>query len=213
MKRSASFIDDEIINEFLSKEMKTKKKFTDLICSLVNYFSLIPTLIYNAIWFFYFKSLLESIGGDNMPPALEREVQGCEELYHWINYSLTWVIVCFSKGLFFLICVRICCGADNDCNMFCLLIKTLTSLIPCIFFIVKIPDHVNNYKSLNLNLTQGAEVEAYRRICNNMADELDLFYKWEYAYMMLTISLFCFVPAGAVLMCLKEYLKSRGKQE
>src|SRR3954462_4281033 len=99
---------DELINS-------NKTKTTDLICDLLNYLSLIPTLVYNTAWFFYIRSLLEN--------AKDEEVTHCPQLYNWINYADIWVIISNLKALFFLGCIRLCCGNENDTNILCLLIK------------------------------------------------------------------------------------------
>lgn len=211
IKRNSAHNDEEIINEYLKAESanyNSKKKFTDLLCSLVNYFSLVPTLAYNTIWFFVFKRVLEKFG-EALPHNIDTEIQGCSDIYNWLNYALSWNIICFSKALILLSCVKFCCGGENDCNMCCLLIKSLTSLIPSMMFVIKIPEIVSNYKTYTINLSSSIN-QTIQINCDNLANELNLFYRWEYAYILFLVSLFCLIPFGAVLMCLKEFWKSRG---
>lgn len=190
---SRKSINDEDINfDELLKENKNKKT-TDVICGLLNYFSLIPTLIYNIIWFFYFRSILENLN--------EQEVYTqCPDMFNWNHYALNWVIISFFKALFFLCFARLCCGDENDCNMICLLIKSLTSLVPAIIFTIKMPDHINAYRSTDA--------------CIQLENTAKLFYKCEYIYVLFILILICFVPfLGAFGMGLKEYLKSRSYKE
>ena len=176
--------DDELLNSLHSNRAKK----TDILCEFINIFSLIPTLAYNIFWFFYFRSLLE-----NTP---DTEIASCSDINRWVNYSVTWVIISTIKALFFLCCVKICFGSENDCNICCLIMKALTSLIVSILFILNIPDYLDS--SYKPDTT-----------CFNQYKALSLFYKCEYVYILFILSLFCLIPFGAFIMGLKEYIKSR----
>jgi hypothetical protein len=209
-KRSSYQEDEEVINKLLENEMnqRRKTKFTDFLCSLINYVSLIPTLIYSAVWYFYLKSVLENF--INEDALLQGQVQGCLELYQWVNYCLTWTMISFFKAVFLLTCVKLCCGGENDCNLCCLLIKSISSLIPSIIFVLKLPDTINNYNVYNTNVIELKDNNLLKIGCDNMASTLSLYYKWEYSYVLFVLLLFCLIPAGAMAMCFKEIWKSRG---
>ncbi len=209
-KRSSYQNDEEVINELLKDENtpRRKTKIADLILSLINYISLIPTLVYSAIWYYYLKTSLEYFVNEDA--LLEGQIQGCVELYHWVNYCLTWSMISFLKATFLLACVKLCFGGENDCNMCCLIIKSISTVIPSIIFVLKLPDTVNNYKIYNTNVMDFKENDMLKVGCDNMANTLSLYYKWEYSYVLSVLFLFCFVPAGAICMCLKEVWKSRG---
>jgi hypothetical protein len=207
-KRSSYVIDEETIDDLINSEynQKPSKRITDLICSLLNYFSLIPTLIYNIAWFFAFKRVLENMGGDLLPIDLDKDIQGCTEMYDWANFCITWITISFFKAVFLLTIVRSCCGAENDCNICCLLIKCVSSLIPSIIFVIRIPDIVNNYKAFNVNMNMNLKM---KDMCDELSNSIYLYYNWEYAYILFIMFIFCFIPTGVILMCLKELWKSR----
>jgi hypothetical protein len=188
MKKSQS-TDNLNIDELLNSN---KAKATDIICGLLNYFSLIPTLVYNTAWFFYIKGLLEN--------ANDEQVAQCPHLYNWINYADTWVIISNIKALLLLGCTRICCGNENDINMLCLLVKSLTSLFVSFIFVINIPTHL--YDSPDDD-----------SVCSRIEIALGLFYKFEYTYVLSILLLFCLIPIGGCLVGLKEYIKSRSYKE
>jgi hypothetical protein len=177
--------DDELIYQSLNSS-KTNK--TDLLFQIINYISLIPTLVYNTIWYMYLSNLLKEIN--------DNHVNECYDIHRWSNYILTWLIVSVLKGLFFLSFVRICFGSENDCNIFCLILKGLSGLVGSIVFVINIPDYITN--------TYNPDTACY-----NLEKSLNLFYKCEYSYILFVLALFCLIPFGACLMGLKEYIKSR----
>jgi hypothetical protein len=209
---SGYLLSEEELNDLLAEpSIKSKKtKFTDLICSLMNYISLFPTIVYNVIWFFHMKKLLEQIGNDNLDDSIDLHIKGCSIIFNWANYIVSWTLVALIKGIILLVCSKMFCGNENDCNVLCLLIKTFTSLIPGIIFVLKIPDNISNYKILRINsdINQIDPVKKFH--CDELANAVFLFYKWEYAYVIFLLFVFCFIPFGAVCMCLKEFWKSRG---
>ncbi len=198
--RSSNLNDEDEVNGFLRQK---RTKFTDWIFASLIYIILVPTLAYNAVWYFNLKSSLIHLSNEEWIG-----IQGCEDVFNWVNYSLTWVLVCFFKALFLLFCYSVCCSGENDCTMVCVLFKSLTSLIPNLFFIMKIPDYVKNYQTYALNAINIANYdESLRASCDLMASTLFSYYRWEYAYMIFVLGAFCFIPAGAALMCLKEFWK------
>jgi hypothetical protein len=186
MKMKNSLNSDELdINELLKTE---KRKTTDILCELLNYFSLVPTLAYNAYWYIYFKNILEK--------ATDADLTHCHSINKWINYADVWVILSCIKAMFFLGCVRLCCGNENDTNMLCLLIKSLSSLFASFIFVIYIPGQLHH--------TYEEET-----VCFNMEKALDMFYRCEYTYVLFVLLLFCLIPVGGCLVGLKEYIKSR----
>jgi hypothetical protein len=181
--------DDELIYESLNNGKKNK---TDLVCQIINYISLIPTIVYNSIWYIVMSNILKETN--------ESETNQCYDLNRWVNYCFTWMIVSVMKALFFLCFVRICFGSENDCNIFCLILKALSGIIGSIVFVLNIPDYLTN--THNTNTT-----------CYKLEKSLSLFHKCEYTYILFVLSLFCLIPLGASLMGMKEYLKSRRYKE
>jgi hypothetical protein len=195
-KTTAQVIDQEEYLDNLLKETPKKRKATDIICSLINYFSLIPTLIYNVIWYFYLKNILESV--------YEIDLTSCSEIYNWNNYALAWTIVSSIKAFVFLFCSKACFGNENDCNICCLIMKTFTSLLASIIFVIKIPD--NFIKAYQIQSDNSDEMKK----CEELNNSIRLFYKCEYAYILFILFLFCCIPLGGIAAGLKEYYKSRG---
>ncbi len=203
MSFSKSPSNDAILRD-LNRE-KPCKRITDILCYLSNYISLVPTLIYNVIWFFTFRDVILSVGGEILFSEIETNIKGCADLYNWANYSMTWTTISFYKALFLLAIVKICCGSENDCNIFCLLIKSITSLIPTIIFVLNVPDIVKLYRSYNMN-----NISELKDKCDILADTIQRYYRYEYLYMLSILLAFSLIPIGAMLMCLKEVWKTRG---
>jgi hypothetical protein len=214
-KRSSYEKDEDLINDLVNKELNLKKsKMTDVICSMLNYISMIPTLVYNAIWFILLKSTLNQILNENVL----NNVQGCDILYYWSYYAWIWTAINFIKATVLLLCAKFCCGGENDCSLCCVFVKSITTVIPSIVFVLKIPDFVKNYLLFNSNVTNISKIDlSLKTSCDNIANVLNIYYKWEYAYIIFVIFMFCLIPfGGAFLMCCKEMWKSRGyynKQE
>jgi len=204
-------ITEESIDEFIKNEFNNKIsiKITNLLCYLSNYITLVPTLMYNTIWFFKFKYVIENIGGEIMPLDLENNIQGCTDLYHWVNYCITMTLFSFFKGLFLLGLSKLCCGEENDCNICCLIFKGITSLVPSIIIVIEIPDLIKKYKAISI-INSSMNLKSK---CDDLAVNLYAYYNWEYAYMLIITIIFCSIPAGAILMCIKEIWKSRGYNE
>lgn len=186
-------------------------KTTDYICSILNYISLIPTLINNIIWFFYFRNVLEDFDKLNVSHGDHIQINGCDNIYNWANIIILWTIISFFKGILFLISSKLFCGDENDCNVLCLIIKSLTSFIPGIIFIYTLPGIVHDY-SYTENRTSliSSDYIVMKTLCDNTAKAIYKYYTWEYCYILMIIFMICFIPFSAGLMCLKEIWKSRG---
>ncbi len=199
-KRSSSYLydynkddnkdenNDEKYCEDLSKGISKKKKFTDLICSLINWVSLIVTTIYNVYWINLFHQILPNVEDD--------QLKNCQEVFNWNNYCYTWVIISISKAFILLLCSQLSTGSEFDCNFFCLSIKILSSFIPSIVFVMKIPYYGSNiFDSIN----DGA--------CFSLYENLAKFYRYESNYLIFIVCL-CTIPIlGGIGMAIKEYVK------
>jgi hypothetical protein len=206
--RSSYLNDEDAIYQTLQQESSLRKniKFTDWLFSSLFYIILIPTLIYNAVWYFNLKNSLLLISNEDW--ISENRIKGCYDVFNWVNYSLIWVLVCFFKALFLLLCYSICCSGENDCTIMCVLFKSLTSLLPSLLYIIKIPEYVGNYNVYSRNVTNLTGVdEAGRTSCDLMASTLFSYYRWEYSYMIFVLGVFCFIVAAVMCYCLKELWK------
>ncbi len=185
--------DDDFYNQ-LNQTKSSKKKFTDIICIYINYFSLILTALYNIFWIFNFHKILPNIE--------ENSLKNCPEIFNWNNYYYTWVIISLSKAFIFLLCAKVSTEGEFDCNIFCLILKVVSSLIPCIFFVYEIPFYGQNAFSKEKD-------EACFILYNNM----EKFYRWETYYLIIIVVLLLIPIIGALAMAFKEYVKSLGEEK
>lgn len=182
-------------------------KLTDYICSILNYLSLIPTVIYNLIWFFYFRDILENL--DNLNLQNEGiDLTGCDAIYKMANNIIFWTIVSFLKGVILLLCSKVLCGNENDCNILCLIIKILTSFIPAVIFTYILPGLLSNYSFIETNHSDMFIKGKF--LCENLAQTIHKFYTWELRYVIAILFCVCFIFFAAGCMCLKEIWRSRG---
>lgn len=191
-RKNTKETDTEDIDEYLKNTYQSKRKIvSDKLFGMLNYISLIPTLVYNIGWLYLFKNHLLIFG--------EEDSSACPEIFNWVNYIVTWLIINALKALFLLFCVQACVGDEFECKVICVIVKMLTSLIPAIIFVIKLPDYLyGDFKNKH---------------CHQLVNDLHTFYKWEYAYVLFILCLFCLVPFGAIGMGIKEYLKSRTDKE
>jgi hypothetical protein len=208
MTRSSSgYLTEDNIHKLKSHDTK----ITDYLCSMLNYFSLIPTLTYNLVWYFHFRNVLEEFYKLNIFHSDQIVIKGCKSIYDWGNIIVLCTIISFIKGLLFLLCSKLICGDENDCNVLCLIIKSLTSFIPGIVFIYILPDIFYNYSFVeNKNELSSNDYIIIKSLCDKTAKAIYKYYKWEYFYVIFIVFIFCFIPFVAGLMCLKEIWKSRG---
>ena len=173
LKRKGSYVylpnnDNETENQILKRldSSYSKTKWTDRICFLINYCSLIITLVYNSYWIYIFQNIIPNIQED--------QTKNCPVVMNWNNYYSTWVIVSLIKAVFLLLFAPMGVGSEFDCNFFLLAIKMLSSVIPCVCFILMIPYHgVNIFNKI----TEGE--------CFKLYENLTLFYQWEKTYFIL----------------------------
>ena len=176
---------DDLILESI---VTARTKWTDKICLLINYCSLIITLIYNSYWIYIFQNLL--------PNIQEEQSKNCLIVINWNYYYSTWVIVSLIKATFLLLFAPMGVGSEFDCNFFLLIIKILSSIVPCVFFILFIPYHGTN----SYNKTTDGE-------CFNLYENLTLSYQWEKTYFMFILFVIVLPVIGGLGMAIKEYVK------
>jgi hypothetical protein len=182
--------DDETEEKILEKlnSSYSRTKWTDRICFLINYCSLIITLIYNSYWIYIFQKFL--------PKIEEEQTKNCPVIMNWNNYYSTWVIISLLKAVFLLLFAPMGVGSEFDCNFFLLALKMLSSVIPCVFFILFIPYHgINIYNELK----DGD--------CFKLYENLTLFYQWEKTYFIFIVCVLFSPVIGGLGMALKEYIK------
>lgn len=180
-------------------EPSMKKKLTDKFCNLLNYISLLLSFVYNIYFFSLLKNDLLTI------PEYEGVKNNhysniCNEMSMIAGYIISWNIISISKAFILLFLCRACFGDDNDCNWFCLLVKALSSFIPSIIFCLKLRKFVDFNDNNDVN-----------QYCHNLNLHINKFFDWELYYIMGIISCICLIPAGALLVGMKEFYKSRKK--
>lgn len=175
--------------EYNPKTPKDKKhKISDICFNLITYISLIPTVTYNILWIYFIGSALIHIQEEN--------IQTCKEIVIWTKYAFIWSIIATIKACFFLCFVQYCCGNENDCSFFCLLVKSITSFIPSLIFLFKMPYTLNPSK---LSTSE----------CEHISLLNYYYINFEYSYVIFFLSIICLIPLGAILVGLKEAWRSR----
>lgn len=178
--------DEQILQKLDNSYSRTK--WTDRICFLINYTSLIITLLYNAYWIYNFQKILPNINED--------QTKNCPAVMNWNNYYSTWVIISVIKAVFLLLFAPMGVGSEFDCNFFLLAIKMLSSVIPCVCFILFIPYYgPNTFNKIN-------EGE-----CFKLYENLTAFYQWEKTYFIFILIVINLPVIGGLGMALKEYIK------
>lgn len=185
--------DDDYIYENISLLSTKKKRITDFFCSLINTFSLIITSLYNIFWIYTFHQIL--------PKIEEEQAKNCLDIFNWNQYYYIWVIISLTKAVFFLLCAQLSTGTEFDCNFFCLIMKILSSLIPCIMFVIKLPYYGPN------SYTREADTG-----CFELYENLSFFYRYETYYLIFIVCLAISPILGAVAMAIKEYIKCLGEK-
>lgn len=201
-RRSSTYEEDE---RNLSKKINTnttRRKISDLLCGMMDYSYLISSVSYNLFWLYYFNSLSE-----NVNVVHHSSHSNCIDATNWIQYIRTWSAFCLVKSFLMITLTKICCSNENDITMLCLLIKIMTSFIPSLILILAIPDEITHYISNGRNIVIVENKE--REQCNDLITALNLYEKVESWYILMILSMFCFIPLGAICMALKEMWKSR----
>lgn len=177
----------------LGEILNPKQTTTDRICGIINYISLVPTIVYNSFWIYYIFSQ-----GDKVFSTPTTE--DCQLLFNSISSISTWCFLALIKAMFFLFCSKMICGSENDCNVLCLLIKALTSYFPAIYF-----SYTLDYATFLTPL----QIEK----CDASWNSVLQFVKFERIYIYFFTSLLALIPIGSILMALKELWKSRKYHE
>lgn len=186
-------------NELSLESKPTQPKFTDKICGIINFLSLVPTVAYNICWLFILKNVFE-----NEEAFLEsiKLSDDCSKLYWSLNTAFFWVVISLLKSIFFLLCSRMFCGGEIDCSLFCLLIKAITSYFPSIYFTYAFEYSID----ISKDFVDSLENEK----CGKLVDYAQWFYTTERAYFLFFSILIGLIPLGSILMALKELWKSKG---
>ena len=182
----------------LSEIMSPKQSISDRICGLINYITLVPTLIYNLVWIYLLTSELNSSFKEES--SINQEDNNCNLLKTNLLSIYSWCFVSIIKSFFFLCCANFVCGGENECNVFCLVIKAIFSFFPSVYFMYHL-DYTNN-----INIMQ---VEK----CHNMWNYVNTFFKMERGYVYVFVTLLVLIPIGTILVACKELWKSRKYHE
>jgi hypothetical protein len=186
-------------NELNLESKPNQSKFTDKICGIINFISLIPTVVYNICWLFVLKNIFENEEGFLESIKFSDE---CSKLYWSLNTAFFWVVISLLKSIFFLLCARMICGGEIDCSMLCLLFKAITSYFPSIYF-----TYAFEY---TLEISKDAASLFNNQKCEVLLDYSQWFYTTERAYFLFFSILIGLIPIGSVLLGLKELWKSKG---
>ncbi len=181
---SYSSIDDD-----LKDALEPKKRFSDFFCAIINYVSLVPTVIVNTIYIYYISKELTSREIASSSP--------CFNVNNSILSILNWNVIALVKALCFLFLRKFCCGNENDCNIFCLFFKVITSYIPCLYFIYEF-EYIEVISDIQ---------------CKKEIDFVFMFYKLEKIYFYFISLIFALIPVGVFGMVMKELWKSRKYQD
>jgi hypothetical protein len=178
----------------------TKKIITDKFCNLLNYISLFLSFVYNIYFFTVLKNDLFAIPEyENQSHNNMNNTNHCGELCLTASYIISWNLISIVKSFVLLFLCRVCFGDENDCNWFCLLVKALSSFIPSVVFSIKLRKYLD-YTYIETN-----------PLCEKLRMHTSKFFDWEVYYVIGIITVICLIPAGAFLVGMKEYYKSRRK--
>lgn len=175
--------------EDLREALTPKKTFSDFFCAVINYVSLVPTVIVNTIYIYFITKELTSRETETSSP--------CFNVNNSILSILNWNVIALIKALCFLFLRKFCCGNENDCNIFCLFLKVITSYIPCFYFIYEF-EYIETITDIE---------------CKKEIDFVFMFYKLEKIYFYFVSSIFALIPVGMIGMVMKELWKSRKYQD
>lgn len=180
--------------------LNPKQTFTDKLCGLINYITLIPTLIYNIVWIYMLTSELnnsfneESINNNNSGNNICSSMQtSLISIYSWCTISIV-------KSVSLLCCANFICGGENECNVICLVVKFFFSFIPSVYFVYLL-DYTSNINNL--------QVES----CHNIWNYVHTYYIMERIYVYFFVVLLVMLPVGTILLACKELWKSRKYHE
>lgn len=187
---SSNSISDVDIDEILTP----KKSKTDKFCSIINYISLIPTLVYNTYWIYV---LITDTRLGIIIDGINQHDEVCMNLSSSMSTILSWVIISTIKALTFLLLSKLICGSENDCNVLCVIIKGITSFIPAVYFYYKL-----SYLSDIAGIINDSQ-------CELLYSYVKLFFSFEKAYIYFFLFLLFLIPFGAILTILKELWKGR----
>ena len=190
-------IQNRYLTNFVPLKKKTIAKITDFVCSMIEYITFIPTLVYNIFFLIYFTNIV------NYNQNLST---GCSFLIKWKGYIITICKLNLTKAFLFLCTSKLCCGNENDLNVFCVVLKALTSFIPSLIFIFKLKDVIEDFDRSKGQIYHMDTMQS----CTALWEGEIIFKKYEELYCWFIIGITCLIIIGTVLAALKEVWKSRG---
>lgn len=194
-KNSSSNSIDEKFNSTKANK-PNKKRLINILISNINYFSLIPTFLYNSI--FLYLSINEILKRNTYSSN-----ESCINMEDYLYLIVFWNVFSLVKSFVFIVFSNFLCESEYDCNAICLFLKIITSYIPSIYFI----NSTKNLMSTVENLISSIESP-----CGIMINNILMFYKIEKIYFYFISSLFCLFPIMMVMIICKELWKTRKYQ-
>jgi hypothetical protein len=179
MKRKYSLED----YQYNPEEEFKKKSFTDMFFNLISHCSFLFTIINNSFWIYV---LSKTQLGINV-----KDIECCSEAIGWNQAAYVYTTVILVKGIVSYTCFQ----CEEECRLICITFKSFTSFIPSLYFLFK----MNNRLPISL-ITEK---------CEDILIVNHYFINFEYAYVIFILSIFCFIPLGALCAGLKEAWKGR----
>lgn len=199
MRKSSSLI--SLVEPDIEEILNPKVNTTDRICGIINFISLVPTVIYNIAWLFLLKNSFNGTDNQAFLEQIKLSTE-CSSLFNDLNTAFVWVIISLSKSVFFLLCAKMFCGNENDCNILCLILKAVTSYFPSMYFYFKLDYAVK--------IPDGYLSQIGNGKCENLLYYTKYYYATERGYFIFFSILLLSIPFGSILMAFKELWKSQG---
>lgn len=197
---------DKDVRVAIIQKRKTIAVISDFFCSMIEYIVIIPTLVYNIFWIAHIRSILTSSPIALIDLSISKPDNTCIDLIRWKEHLLTWTKVSLSKAVLFLCTSKVCCGNENDLNIFCVFIKSVTSLIPSLVFMFKLPDIIEAYSDVRKVIYHQETLDG----CDSLEHALIVYQKFERMYCLFIGGIFALIVFGTFLAAVKEMWRSRG---
>lgn len=188
----------------IEKILTQKTNNTDKICAIINYTSFLPSVIYNLAWIFILKGVFEELENND---SFFEEIKSCEEcvvVCDAINRIFIWVVIFVLKNIFFIIFAKVLCERGDDCNILCLVVKSVTSFFPSVYLTYDL-DLVSSIKENSFSISNIRHKENLA----NILFYVKKYYTLENYYVSFFTILLILIPLGSILMALKELWKSK----
>lgn len=195
---SLASLNEVDMNQILNPKINT----TDKICSIINWLTLLPTIIYNIVWLYLLKNAFEDVNITEFEVNSTKSAE-CLNVFNSLNTIFVWVIVSLTKSIIFILFSKFLCSVESDCNILCLFIKGIASYLPSLYFIYSI-DYTMDIDNASVSSNDNSGC------CSNLLYFAQLFYIMERYFVILFTSLLALIPIGSILMLIKELWRSRG---